>query len=189
MVMVSLLLVGGVQAVEPLSIAVVDMAKVMNSFPETQEADASIDEQIEDFEEERKELLETYRTLKEEFEALKKDAASPMWSESERTKKAEAASDKLAELRDHEKKIVETTDFRKKQIEDQRSRLRRRIIEKLHKIVADFATEKGFDLVLDASKGVSMLPAVIYGAEELDITEQIMAITVPEGPAEGDKTE
>jgi Skp family chaperone for outer membrane proteins len=161
----------------------------MNSFPETLTADETIDEQIADFEEERKKLLETYRTLKDEIEALAKDAQSPMWSAAERAKKMEAVQDKNTEIRDHEKKIMETTDFRRKQIEDQRSRLRKRIIEKLHKIVATYAADNGYDLILDASKGVSMLPSVIYGNASMDVTADILKITAPDENKEGDATE
>ena len=49
--------------------------------------------------------------------------------------------------------------------------------------MADYAKEKGFTLVLDGTEGVTVLPAVIYADDALDITDAILSITAPEAEA------
>lgn len=171
---------------EGLRVAVVDMARVMNTYPETQGADETIDKLVDEFEEERRDLLERYQELKQEYAEARKDAESPMWSESERKKKEADAEAKLTAIRDHERNVRETAEFRQEQISDQRERMRKRIMGKLHGIVSDYAAENGYHLVLDASKGVSMLPPVVYSVEALDITEGILAITAPDADEDGE---
>jgi Skp family chaperone for outer membrane proteins len=161
------------------------MARIVNTYPETIEADAAIEKQVDEFEKERKDLIEVYRDLKNEFEEARKDASNPIWSDAEREKKEEALEAKLLEIRDQDRKIRETSEFRQKQIADQRLRMRERIVTKLNEIISAFAEKHGYDLILDRSEGLTMLPAVVYRTDSLDITEDILKLTAPDSTETG----
>jgi len=166
---------------EDMKIAVVDMAQVMNTYPETQAADSQLEDQVAEFEEEQKDLLEEFNVLKKEFDEARQEAANRALSDAAREEKRQHAESKLMSLRDHERKIQETMEFRRKQINDQRIRMRERIVSKLHGIVAEYAEKKGYSLVLDSAETskLSRKP-VVYCVDSLDITEDILDITAPD---------
>ena len=168
-----------------VKIAVVDMGRVMKAFPETVSADALLEKDVEAYEAERDQLIEAFNELKNEFAELRKEATDKALSESGRDKKKELAEQKLLELREHERKIRETSEFRQKQIADRRLRMSKRIVGKLHETVAGYARDKGYTLVLDSSeKGLSQVSAVVYNVEHMDITEDIIKIAIPDVPDE-----
>lgn len=161
-----------------LKVGIVDMARVFNDYPETKTADEAIEKQVQEFESERKQMVEDFQKLKEEFDVARKDAANKAWSDEVRKEKEAQLEVKYNSLRDQEQKIRETEDFRKKQIADQRARLRERILEKLQLVLADYAKQKGLTLVLDRSEtSASRVPAVLYSAADMDITADILKLT------------
>jgi len=167
-----------------LKIGVVDMARVMDTFPETKAAEAQLEKQKAEFEKERKDMLEEYRKLREEYEAAVKDAENPAWSEAERKKKSAAAEGKLSAMDDKRQMVRETSDLRQKQLQDQTLRMRQRILEKLRHAVSEYAEMHGYTMVLDGAAGVASLPPVIYRQDALDITEDVLKVTAP-GEAQG----
>lgn len=178
----SFLFLSVASAEEPkLNVAVVDMARVMNTYPETKAADVQLEDQVKEFEAEQKTLLEEYSKLREEFEALRKEASNRALSDAAREEKRQLAEAKVMALKDHERKIQETSEFRRKQINDHRIRMRERIVAKLREIVGEYAVKKGYTLVLDSAESSSTTrKPVVYRADEFDITEEILKITAPE---------
>jgi Skp family chaperone for outer membrane proteins len=178
----SLLFVAAVNAEDQkLSIAVVDMARVMNTYPETVAADAQLEDRIKEFETEQKDLLEEYSKLREEFETLRKEASNRALSEAAQEEKRQLAETKIMALKDHERKIQETSEFRRKQINEHRLRMRERIVSKLRGIVGEYAEKKGYRLVLDSAESSSTTrKPVVYRADSFDITEEILKMTAPE---------
>lgn len=170
---------------EGLKIGVVNMARVMEAFPDTQAADETLERQKAEYEQERKLLLEDYRRLREEADAAAKDAANRAWSAEERTKKETAAEVKAAEAEDQRRKLRETDEFKQKQLTDQMVRMRRRILTRLQEIVGGYAKEQGYTLVLDAGEGLATLPPVIYHDDALDITEAVLKLIAAPAPTGG----
>ncbi len=172
-----------------LKIGVVDMAKVMDAYPETQRAEATLQTLRDDLEKERKDLLEKRQTLRTDYEAASKEAANRAWSDAERQRKEAVAEEKLELLRGHEQNIRETLELRQRQVSDQMMRMRQRILARLQERIGEYARANGFDLVLDGAEGGgATLPAVIYRADRFDITEAILkttAMDAAEAPAEG----
>lgn len=170
-------------------IGVVDMARIMDAYPDTKAAEVSLDKQKADFEKERKDMLEEFRALRDQYEEARKEAENPAWSEPERKKKAEAAQAKLALLDDKRQLAREKSELAQKQLSDQTLRMRQRILEKLRQIVSEYAEKNGYTLVLDGAVGVTSLPPVIYRQDALDITDAILKIIAPEPPADKDTTD
>lgn len=167
-----------------LTVGIVDMARVFNEYPETRTADEAINKEVADYEVERKQMLEDFQKRRDEFDAARKDAANKAWSDEVRAGKEKALEPLYNALRDQEQKIRETATFREKQINEQRARMRQRILAKLQDIVAGFAKGKRLALVLDKSEtSPSRVPAVIYSEDSMDITADILKITASPGKA------
>jgi outer membrane protein len=170
------ILAGSAMAAD-VKIAVVDLGRVMKAHPDTKAADDVLQKDLEDFDEERRGLLEEREKLKKAFEEARQEADSKALSEEGRKAKLGVAESKLTGLRELETKIRDTTSARREQLADQKVRMQRRIVKKLNQIVENYAKEKGYGLVLDGSGlGLSGIKAVIYCREEMDITEAILAI-------------
>jgi len=162
-------------------IGVVDMAKIFNTHPDTRTAEAAIEQKVQEFEQERKTLLEKFQSEKEAYDAARKDAQNKAWSQSVRTEKEEIVSAKREVLRELEQQVRETSEFRRKQIADQQQRSRQRIIEKIKTLISEHAAKEGYTMILDSSDtGTSGLTSVVYHDGTNDITDAILALTRPE---------
>jgi Skp family chaperone for outer membrane proteins len=160
-----------------LKIAVLDMTRVTKSFPETKTAEQMLEKQAAEFEAEHEEMLEELEKLKEEFETIRKAAENNALSGEARDRKIEVAEEKLKELREQDAKIRETMQMRRKQINDQKTRMKQRIVEKIRAIVRDYADDNGYTLVLDSSSmGLNGIDTVVYSVDKVDITEDVLEI-------------
>ena len=173
----------GIASGADLKVGIVDMARVFNAYPETRTADDAIEKQVQEFDAERKQMLEDLQKLKDDFDAARKDAANKAWSDEVRREKEALLETKYNALRDQDQKHRETAEFRQKQIADQRARLRERILGKLQNVLGEYAAKNGLTLILDRSEtSASRVPAVLYSASDMDITADILKLTG------GDKT-
>ena len=108
-------------------------------------------------------------------------------SDEAREKNRILAEEKLSELREREREIRETASLRRKQLNDQQARMRRRIVKKLREIVKGYCEENKITLVLDSAlPGSAAVEAVVYSAEHLDITEEVLGLIKKESGKAGD---
>jgi Skp family chaperone for outer membrane proteins len=160
-----------------LKIAMVDMTKVTKSVPETKAAEAILEKQAAEFEAEHKGMLDELEQLKTEFETARKDADNKALSEQAREAKIKIAEDKLRELKEQDARIRETVKKRRQQINDQKVRMKQRIVGKLRSIVQDYAEDEGYTIVLDSSGvGLSGIETVVYSVDKIDITQDVLDI-------------
>ncbi|MGQ9661952.1 MAG: OmpH family outer membrane protein [Kiritimatiellia bacterium] len=167
-------------------IAVVDLAQVLQKHPDTKSAEALLQMQVEEFEQEQKELLAKGEKLKEEFETVRKEAENKALSEAVREEKLGLAREKLIALKEHEQKLIDTSRQRRREISDQEQRLRKRILDKIRDVIQEYAKKKQIALVLDSSAaGAAGVEAVVYAEQPLDITSDIIRlVTAAEGKKE-----
>jgi Skp family chaperone for outer membrane proteins len=157
-----------------LEIAVVDMEQLLKAHPDTEAAEATLEQQAKEFESEAKELVQELRDLKEEYDGLREEAESTALSEKARREKAEVAQAKRQILKDKQRMIRETGALRQKQFADQRRRMMMRIRLDLRNMVEEHVGKK-YTLVLDSSAvGLSGVRAVVFSAKEVDITEALL---------------
>lgn len=160
-----------------LNIAVVNMELVMKAYPETQSSRLILEQQVEEFEGEQKEMLEELEEMNGEFREARDQSRNAALSEEAREKHRVIAETKFQELRERERQVKETAALRRRQLQDQQSRMRRRIIKKLREIVAGYCQGNDIDLVLDgAHPKAAGAESVVYCAEKLDITEAILGM-------------
>ncbi|MBN1558510.1 MAG: OmpH family outer membrane protein [Lentisphaerae bacterium] len=158
-------------------LAVVDMARLIESHPDTPAAEDLLRKQIEEFELEQKELAERGNAMRDAYRAAREAARDEALSEAGRAERAEAAVAKGRELQAFEEQYVETVRLRQDQLRDQERRMRLRIVGKLVARIEAYAREAGLSLVLDsAGEGISGAGTVIYADGALDITDAIEAL-------------
>jgi Skp family chaperone for outer membrane proteins len=173
LLMIMFVLICGVCMAEQ-KIAVVDMNKLLRSHPETQQAEAVLEEQIEEMETEKERLMEKLGKMRDEVEDAMKQAQNRVLSEKKRDQLKEEAERKYKELRKMDIEAKKEMDGRKKDLAEQKLMMHKRIVGEIAETVKEYADKKGYDFVLDSGGiGVSGMPAVIHSAESADITDQI----------------
>jgi len=161
-----------------VKIAVVDMARLMRSHPDTAPADAMLERQMKEFQDEQKDLEAEYETVKKAFDDARKEATNKALSEETREEKMREAEKKLIAVKEFERKSRDSLSARQKQISEDSLRLRKRIVGKIKNAVEDYAAKKGYTLVLDtAAQSVSGVEVVLYSSDKVDITDDMLKIT------------
>ena len=179
MAMASLLLLAGRTGAATeieTKVAVVDMEKVMTAHPETKEAEALLQKQASEYDAEKDEMLAKFDRLKKEFEEARDGAENKALSDEARSGKRELAEDKLAALKDFDNEVRQTTLMRQRQLADRKHRMRDRIVGKIRDIIRTYATQHGFVLVLDSGAVMDNPGSVLYNAEKMDVTEDVLKI-------------
>jgi Skp family chaperone for outer membrane proteins len=158
------------------SVAVVSMEKLIKSHPDTEPAEAVVQGQIDDFEAEKKTMQKTFEEAKGKFEDARKALDNTALSDTERAEKKTVAEDLLTDLRKMEQELSDTIAKRKKDINEQTGRMRKRIVEKIQGVIKAYASQNKFDLVLDKDAlSVTGVAGVLYADEKNDITEAVLA--------------
>jgi Skp family chaperone for outer membrane proteins len=161
-----------------VKIAVVDMARLVRSHPDTAPADAMLERQMKEFQDEQKDLEAEYETVKKAFDDARKEATNKALSEETREEKMREAEKKLIAVKEFERKSRDSLSARQKQISEDSLRLRKRIVGKIKNAVEDYAAKKGYTLVLDtAAQSVSGVEVVLYSSDKVDITDDMLKIT------------
>lgn len=156
-------------------IGVINLDRAFNEYHKTKLADAQLKQLADEFNEERKKLMAEYEKLQEEFTKLRDEAQNIALSEAVRSAKREQAEDKLIELRDFESRIRRFDESRRKQLDDQGRRMRKRIVDEILQAANNFAKVRGYNLVLDSSaQSLNGVEMVIFSDPKLDLTDDIL---------------
>jgi outer membrane protein len=165
---------GAVTAAE-LRIAVVDMEKVMEESPAAAKVEQAVKEAEEEFVSERESMLKTRDKLRREFEDIREEASNEALSEKGKREKIEEAEEKLAELKEYQEELQQTGMARRRRLREQKVRAHRKVIGGLRERIGAYASEQGFDLVLNSSGlGVDGIEMVVYSKADMDITDEVI---------------
>lgn len=158
-----------------IRLGIVDLDRAFNEYYKTKLADAQLKQQADEFNAERKKMIEEYEKLKEEFQKLRDDAQNLALSEAVRNAKRDEAEDKLIELRDYESRIQRFDELRRRQLDDQSRRMRKRIVEEIRQTINNYAKTQGYHFILDASaQSLNGVEILLYQDAKLDITDEIV---------------
>lgn len=170
------LIVPSAQAIDE-RIVFVDLDKAFNEYYKTKLADKQLKEQAEDFNSERKELVEVYEKFQEDFNTLRGESSNPALTETARDDLRQQAEEKLIELRDQEQKIRRFDETRRKQLEEQGRRMRKRIVDEIKDKVQTYARNQGFTAVIDTSgQSLNGVTLVLYTDKKVDITINVLEL-------------
>ncbi len=174
-------------------IALVDMETLFSKYYKTQLADAQLKDQADDFNTERKDLVAKYEQMQEDFNDLRAEAQNSALSEEVRLEKRDLAEEKLISLKEQEAKIQRMETTRRRQLEEQQMRMRKKIIEEIREEITAYAQERNIPCILDSSgQTMNGVELVLFSDGKFDITDDILAIlnkgqtTTPAADAETD---
>ena len=155
-------------------IAVVDMNELLKSHPETEQAEAVLEETVKEIEAEKEKLMGKLEGLRDEVEGIMNQAKNRALSDDKRKKLKSDAEEKYKELRKVDFQAKKTMSQRKMELNEQKMMMHKRIVEEISEKVAKYADKKGYTFVFDKGGiGMSGMPAVIHADEDTDITDAI----------------
>ena len=159
------------------NIVFIDLDRAFTDFYKTKLADAQLKEQADEFNDERRQLVDGFEKLQEDFNTLREESQNPALSEEARTESRNKAEDMLIELRDYESRIRRFDESRRKQLDDQSRRMRKRIVDEILQALQNHARVEGYDAVIDTSaQSLNGVETVLYVDAKLDITDDILNV-------------
>ena len=169
------LLAGGVHAAG--EIVFIDVQEVFKHFYKTQLAQDQIRQQADDIKLEREEMDAEMKEMKEAVEVLRTDSRDETLSEDLRENKRNQLEEKLVELQKNEQEMIDFEKLRMQQLEQQNTRMSRKLFDEIHEQIIIYSKEKGFSGVIDRSaQSRAGMQMVLYATPKMDITADILAV-------------
>ncbi len=169
------LLTAGVHAAD--DIVFIDIQEVFKNFYKTQLAQSQIRQQAGDIKLEREEIESELKEIKEEVEVLRTDSRDATLSDELRENKRNQLEEKLVELQKNEREMIEFEKLRTQQLEQQNTRMSRKLFDEIHEQIIIYSKEKGFSGVIDRSvQSRAGMQVVLFVNPKKDITADILAV-------------
>jgi outer membrane protein len=174
-------------------IATVDLRKIFDNYWKTKQADAALKDRQADLEKDDKTMRDDWKKAKDEYQTLLADANNQTLSIEERDKRKKAAEDKFKQIKDSEDAIVQYERQARANIDEQRKRMRDRIVEEIRTAVNGKAKAAGCALVIDSgaesgngspATGTPGTPVFLYVNNENDMTDGVLALLNAGAPAD-----
>ena len=158
-------------------IVFVDVQELFKGFYKTQLAQDQIKQQQTDIKLERETLDAEISVIKEEVEELRTDARNEDLSEEAREGKRDLLEEKLVELQKRDQEGIDYAKLRQQQLEQQNTRMSRKLFDEIHEAISEYATEKGYAAVIDrSSQSRAGTQVVLFVNQTEDITGELLAI-------------
>ena len=155
----------------------VNLDRVFTEFYKTQLADAHLKEQAEEYNRERRVLVEEYETLTESFNAAREAAQDTALSETVRSQKRSESEELMVQIRGLETRVERFDQTRRQQLEDQGRRMRERLVEEIQEQIRRYALDEGFHAVIDSSgQSINAIAMVLYLDRRVDITDTVIEL-------------
>ena len=166
-------------------IAVLDLKKIFDNYYKTKQADTQLKERATDSEKLLKGMIDDYQKANEEYKKLIDSANDQAVSVEERDKRKKSAESKLLEIQQIEKDVTAFRRTTQNTLDEQKRRMRDKILGEIREVINAKAKSSNFALVLDtAAESINQTPIVIYTNGENDLTEEILTqinATAPPG--------
>lgn len=158
-------------------IATIDLKKVFEGYFKTKQADSLLQEHGAEAEKVLKGWLDDYSKANEDYKKLIEGANDQAVSADERDKRKKSAESKFAELSELQKSINQFRNEAKTRIDEQKTRLREKILAELRDAINAKAKLRGFSLVLDvsglsANNGTQFL---LYTDGQNDVSDEVLS--------------
>jgi len=163
------------QGLDSNRIVFVNLDKVFNEYFKTKLADEQLKNQADEFNQERKRMIESYEAMQKSFNDLREESSNPALSEDARNKLRNQAEERLLEIRDQEQKIRNFDNSRRKQLEEQGRRMRKRIVDEIREKLDIYARNKDYHAVIDVSgQSLNGVEIVLFTHQRADITASVI---------------
>lgn len=166
-------------------IVFVNMQKCFDEFYKTKLSEAKLKDLADEYKNERARMVDDLKKLQDEFNKSKEDADNLALSEDARNKKRAEAEEKLVELREQESKIRKYEDSKQRNLDAERFRMRKRIVDEIRETLVAYARAQGYTAVLDSSgESVNFVPVTLYNDPSADITDAVISLVNKGKPAD-----
>ena len=173
-IITAFLLLGTARAAD--EIAFVDLQEVFKQFYKTQLAQDQIRQQADDIKMERDEIEEEVKIMKEGIEVLRADSRDKTLGEEVRENKRDQLEEDLVDLQKKEQDMIDFEKLRMQQMEQQNTRMTKKLFDEIHEVVIQHAKAKGYAAVIDrSSKSRIGTDSVLYTSPKVDITAEVLA--------------
>src|SRR5437762_8780875 len=154
------LFAGAVSVRADIKIGFIDSDRIFAEYPKTREAQESFNREVQ-------ELSKTAKEKKTEIDELQRklDQQGPMLSEAKKDEQNREIQRKSSEY----ETFVQTNWGPGGRISKLNEEYLKPIVDRVHAIVAEFGTEEGYSLILDAADG-----NVVFGDKALDLTDPVL---------------
>lgn len=158
-------------------IAFVDLQEVFKRFYKTQLAQDQIRQQADDIKMERDEIEGEVEVMKEAIEVLRADSRDTTLSDEIRANKRDQLEEKLVALQEKENEAAEFEKLRREQMEQQNTRMTKKLFDEIHEVVIVHAKSKGYSAVIDRSAQSRIgTDNVLYVSPKVDITADVLVV-------------
>jgi len=170
-----LLLLLGVSAQAETKIAIIDLRKVFDEYFKTKAADANLKDKATELDKERKNFMDQYGKLRDDYKKALDGAQDQAVSADEREKRKKTGESKLLELKELEQTIEQFDRQSRTSLEEQQRRMRDNILKEIQGVITTKAKSGNFSLVVDiASESFNKTPVVLYSNGENDLTTAVL---------------
>ena len=155
----------------------VDLQEIFQRFYKTQLAQDQIKQQASDIKLEREEMESEIKDMKDEVEVLRTDSRDDTLSEESREGKRNQLEEKLVELFKKEQEMQEFEKIRMQQLEQQNTRMSRKLFDEIQEAINEYAKEKAYTSVIDRSaQSRAGMHMVLFASPKADITADVLAV-------------
>ena len=172
-------------------IAAVDLRKLFDGYWKTKQADGALKERAADLDKEFKTMRENYQKTKEEYQKLLASANDQAVSAEEREKRKKSAEAKLKEIKGNEDEMMQFERQARTTLDEQKRRMRDKILDEIRAAVAAKAKSAGYGLVVDtAAETPNNTPIVVYSgftSDDNELTDTVLKLLNAGAPVETPK--
>ena len=164
-------------------IATVNLQKVFEKYWRTEQVTAALKDRVAELEKTHKELLDGWKKSKEEYQQLVEDSNNQAVSGEERDRRKKAAEEKFKDLKASEDNITQFERQASVTIGEQKTRLRKNLLDEIKLTIESKAKAGNYTLVLDTGAqsyaadptGPYYTPNVLYSTESGDLTDAVIS--------------
>jgi Skp family chaperone for outer membrane proteins len=165
----------GGTALAQTKIATVNLKTLFDSYWKTKQAQASIQDRATQLDKDDKSMKDDLKKGSEEYQQLLSQANDQAISSDERDKRKQAATEKLKQLEERRTAIDQYERQAQATLNDQRQRMREKILVDIQGAVTTKAKSSGYALVIDiAAESISGTPSVVYHTDDNDLTDVVL---------------
>lgn len=164
-----LLAVLSLPALAQTKIATVNMDKLFKGYWKTKQAEVLLNQRVADLQKEIRDMADDLNKAQTNYDQLLEQANDQALSAEERSKRKQAATDKLKEINNSKVAIDQFNRQAQSQVLDQRQRMTANLVSEIQKAVGDKAKAGGYMLVVNSS----VTEAVVYSSGD-DLTDAVL---------------
>jgi Skp family chaperone for outer membrane proteins len=156
-------------------IAFVDMQDLFTRFYKTQLAQDQIRQQADEIKLEQDIMKNNIEEIRTEIEQLRADSRDAILSAEVRSNKRVLLEEKLIEMQGLEQEMNEYEKLRKQQIDEQNTRMTKKLFDEIQDQIVMYSKEEGFDAVIDRTAQSRIgINVIAYVDSSADITELVL---------------